>query len=79
MNTSSMPSPTPPAAPSKIIEHSKYCAICTPPGKICLEEFAQSSDWDEDEEDLAKDKDKDNDQNHSQTNPSLSTVMTITL
>ena len=37
-----------------------------------------SSDWDEDK-DQAKDKDKDNNQNLSQTNPSFSTVMTITL
>ena len=38
-----------------------------------------SSDWDYDNEDQAKDKDKDNNQNKSQTNPSFSTVMTITL
>ena len=38
----STPSPTSPTAPTKITEHSKYCAICTPLGKICPEEFAMS-------------------------------------
>ena len=50
--------PTSPAAPAKVTEHSTYCAICTPLCKICLEEFAVSSDWDEDKDDQAKDKDK---------------------
>ena len=79
MDTSSIPSPTSPVVPAKITEHSKYCAICTPLGKICLEEFAISSDLDEDEEEQAKDKDKDNNQDQSQASPIFSTVITITL
>ena len=53
MDTVSMLSPTSPAAPVKITEHSKYCAICAPLGKLCQEEFVMLSDWDEDEEDQA--------------------------
>ena len=79
MDTHSISSPISPAAPVKISEHSKYCAICTPLGKICLEEFAMSLDWDEDEEDQTKNKNKDNDQKQFQTNPYFSTVMTIAL
>ena len=52
---------------------------CTPLGKICPEQFAIPSYWDEDEEDQAKDKDKYNDQKQSQTYPSFSSVMTLTL
>ena len=74
-----MPSATFPAAPAKITEHSKYCAICTPLGKICPEDCAMSSDWAEDEEDQTKHKDKDNNQNQSQTSPSFSIAMIITL
>ena len=78
MDTSSMASPISPVAHAIITEHSKYCVICTPLGKICLEEFAMSLDWDNDE-DQAKNNNKDNNQNHSQNQPSFSTVMTITL
>ena len=79
LHTPSMPPPTSPAAPVKITENSKHCVICAPLGKICLEEFALSPDWNEDKEDQAKDKDKDNEQNQTQTNPSFSTVMALTL
>ena len=68
-----------PAVPAKITEHSKYCVICTPLGKICPEGFAELSDWDENKEDQAKDKDKDNIHKQSKTTPSFSTVMTITV
>ena len=37
-------SPTSPIPP----EHTKYYAICTPLGKICLNEYPMSLDWDED-------------------------------
>ena len=77
MDTPSMSSPTSPAVPPKITDHSNYCAICTPHGKICQKSL--QSHWDEDEEDQAKDKDNDNDQKQSQTNPSFSTAMTRTL
>ena len=50
--------PTSSVAPAKITEHSKYCVIFTPLGKIHPEEFAMSLDWDKEEEDQAKDKDK---------------------
>ena len=55
--TPSIPSPTSPAAHTKITELSKYCSICIPLGKICSEEFAMSSDWKE-EDNQAKDKDQ---------------------
>ena len=36
-------------------EHTKYCAICTPLGKMCPNEYSMSLDWDEDlEEDKRK-------------------------
>ena len=73
IDTPSTPSPTSPAGPAKITEHSKYCAICTQLGKVCPEDFAMLSDWDE-EDDQAKDKDKD--QKQPKTNPSFSTTMT---
>ena len=57
-----------------ITGHSKYCAICMPLGKICPEEFAMSSYWDE-EEDQAKHKD----QKQPQTNTSFFTMKTKTL
>ena len=50
METTATLYPTSPKSPMKIIKHSKYCAICTPLGKICLKEFPMSSDWDDDEE-----------------------------
>ena len=50
MDTPSTLSPTSPNPPIKSSEHSNYCAICTPLGKICLKEFPMSSDWDYDEE-----------------------------
>ena len=79
MDPSSIPSPTSPAFSAKITEHSKYSAIYMPLGKICPEEFAMSSDWDDNKEDQAKNKNKDNNQNQSQTSTSFSTVMTIIL
>ena len=35
MDTPSMLSPTSPEAPTKLIEHSRYCMICTPLAKTC--------------------------------------------
>ena len=51
-----MSSPTSPAIPANRTEHFKYYAIYTTLGKICPEEFAVSSDWDEDKKDQAKEK-----------------------
>ena len=45
MDTQSTLSPTSPIPPVKFTEHTKYCAICTPLGRICLKEFPMSSDW----------------------------------
>ena len=74
MDTPFTPSLTSSAVPAKITEHSKYCVICTPLGKICPEEFAMSSDWDEEEEYNAKDKDQ-----AAPNQPTFSTAMNITL
>ena len=79
MDISSIPSSTSPVVPPKITGHFKYFAICTPLGKICLEEFAMSLDWDDDEEDQAKNNNKNSNQNQSQISPGFSTVMTTTL
>ena len=76
LDTPSSPSPTSPPAPVKIAEHSKYCAVCTTLGKICPEEFAMSSDWDE-EEDQGKGKEKD--QKQLKTSPHILTIMAKTL
>ena len=51
MDTLPRPSSTSPVVPAKLTGHSKYCPICMPLGKICLEEFAMSSDWDDDDDD----------------------------
>ena len=48
VDTPSTLSPTSPVPPNT--ENSKYCAICTPLGKICPSEFPMSLDWDDDEE-----------------------------
>ena len=42
LDTQSMPSPTSPAAPAKITEHSIYWLICTVLGKTCLEGFSSN-------------------------------------
>ena len=47
---------------SPIPPDTKYCAICTPMGKICPNEFPVSLDWDEDlKEEERKDNDKEED------------------
>ena len=74
-DTPSTTSSTSPAAPTKITEHSKYCVICTILGKICSEEFAMSSDWDEEKEKPGQR----HDQKQPQTNPSFSMTKTKTL
>ena len=52
MNTPSTLSHISPKHPT---EHSNYCAICTPLGNICLQEFPISLDWDDDEEEGKED------------------------
>ena len=74
MNTPSTPTPTSPAIPAKITEHSKYCAICTPLGKDCPEKIAMSSDWDEEE---GNTKEKDQEQPHA--SPNFCKTLTKTL
>ena len=48
VNTPSMLCPTYPIPPNT--EHTNYCAFCTPLGKICLNEFPMSLNWDDDDE-----------------------------
>ena len=51
MKTTAAQSSTSPVTP----EHTKYCAICTPLGKIYPNKFPMSSGWDKDNEKERKD------------------------
>ena len=53
-----MLSPTSPIPLVKFTEHTKYCAICTPLGKVCLKEFSMSLHWDNDKEEEEEEEEK---------------------
>ena len=71
-------SPTPSTSPNM-----KYCAICTPLGKICPNEYPMSLDWDEDLEKQERknqeiEDQKDNDRKTPQMRPKSSSIDTFT-
>ena len=66
-------------------KHTKYCAICTPLGKICPNEFPMCLDWNDNEEEDEERKDqnkgedqKDSEGKTSQTSPRFLSDTTFT-
>ena len=84
MDTPPKLSPTSPVPSVKFIQHTQYCAMYTPLGKISLKEFPMSLDWDNDEveewkdHNKGEDQEKDSEKKTPQTNPRFFVATTLT-